>query len=141
VNTVMNLRIPQNAGKLLSSCTTSGFSGRAPPFHEISYQIKQVDSEVSGPSNSQNVVNICNRLYRAWTSTSSSTWSLAPIPMVCRGGSFKRSRHCSRNVCSHALLFFMGLFLNASSPPLSTAISSPSLNLPYLDLPYGIHKR
>jgi hypothetical protein len=26
VNTAMNLRVPQNAGKFLSSCTTSGFS-------------------------------------------------------------------------------------------------------------------
>jgi hypothetical protein len=29
VNTVMNLRIPQNAGKFLSSCTIGGFSKRA----------------------------------------------------------------------------------------------------------------
>jgi hypothetical protein len=29
VNTVMNLRVPQNAGKLLSSCTIGGFSRRA----------------------------------------------------------------------------------------------------------------
>jgi hypothetical protein len=28
VNTVMNLRIPQNAGKFLSSCTTDSFSGK-----------------------------------------------------------------------------------------------------------------
>jgi hypothetical protein len=26
VNTVMNLRVPQNVGKLLSSCATGGFS-------------------------------------------------------------------------------------------------------------------
>jgi hypothetical protein len=26
VNTVMNLRVPQNAGKFLSSCTIGGFS-------------------------------------------------------------------------------------------------------------------
>jgi hypothetical protein len=29
VNTVTNLRVPQNAGKFLSSCTTGGFSRRA----------------------------------------------------------------------------------------------------------------
>jgi hypothetical protein len=29
VNTVMNLRVPQNAGKFLSSCTTGSFSRRA----------------------------------------------------------------------------------------------------------------
>jgi hypothetical protein len=29
VNTVMNLRIPQNAGKFLSGCTIGGFSRRA----------------------------------------------------------------------------------------------------------------
>jgi hypothetical protein len=29
VNTVMDLRVPQNAGKFLSSCTTGGFSRRA----------------------------------------------------------------------------------------------------------------
>jgi hypothetical protein len=28
-NTVMNLRVPYNSGKFLSSCTTSGFSRRA----------------------------------------------------------------------------------------------------------------
>jgi hypothetical protein len=28
VNTVMNLRVPQNAGKFLSSCTTDNFSRR-----------------------------------------------------------------------------------------------------------------
>jgi hypothetical protein len=33
VNTVMNLRIPQNAGKFLSSCTIGGFSRRA-QLHE-----------------------------------------------------------------------------------------------------------
>jgi hypothetical protein len=35
VNTVMNLRGPQNAGKFLNSCTTSGFSRRA-QLHEVS---------------------------------------------------------------------------------------------------------
>jgi hypothetical protein len=29
VNAVMNLRVPQNAGKFLSSCTIGGFSRRA----------------------------------------------------------------------------------------------------------------
>jgi hypothetical protein len=29
VNTVMNLRVPQNFGKFLSACTTGGLSGRA----------------------------------------------------------------------------------------------------------------
>jgi hypothetical protein len=29
VNTVMNLRVPQNVGNFLSSCTTGGFSRRA----------------------------------------------------------------------------------------------------------------
>jgi hypothetical protein len=29
VNTVMNLRVPKNARKFLSSCTIGGFSGRA----------------------------------------------------------------------------------------------------------------
>jgi hypothetical protein len=29
VNTTMNLRVPQNSTKLLSSCTTGGFSRRA----------------------------------------------------------------------------------------------------------------
>jgi hypothetical protein len=33
VSTVMNLRVPANAGKFLSSCTTRGFSRRA-QLHE-----------------------------------------------------------------------------------------------------------
>jgi hypothetical protein len=33
VNTAMNLRIPRNAGKFLSSCTIGGFSRRA-QLHE-----------------------------------------------------------------------------------------------------------
>jgi hypothetical protein len=36
VNTVMNLLVPLNFGKFLSSCTMSGFSGRA-ELHELSY--------------------------------------------------------------------------------------------------------
>jgi hypothetical protein len=35
VDTVMNLRVPQNAGKFLNSCTTGGFSRRA-QLHEVS---------------------------------------------------------------------------------------------------------
>jgi hypothetical protein len=35
VNTVMNLRVPKNVGKFLSSCTTGGFSRRA-QLHEVS---------------------------------------------------------------------------------------------------------
>jgi hypothetical protein len=34
VNTVMNLRVPQNIGKILSSCTTGGLSRRA-RLHEV----------------------------------------------------------------------------------------------------------
>jgi hypothetical protein len=33
VNTVMNLRVPYNAGKFLSTCTIGGFSSRA-ELHE-----------------------------------------------------------------------------------------------------------
>jgi hypothetical protein len=35
LNTVMNLRVPENAGKFLSSCTIGGFSRRA-QLHEVS---------------------------------------------------------------------------------------------------------
>jgi hypothetical protein len=35
LNTVMNLRVPQNAGKFLSSCTIGGFS-RTAQLHEVS---------------------------------------------------------------------------------------------------------
>jgi hypothetical protein len=35
VNTVMNLRVPQNAGKFLSSCTIDCFSRKA-QLHEVS---------------------------------------------------------------------------------------------------------
>jgi hypothetical protein len=34
VNTVMNLRVPQNVGKFLSSCRIGGFSRRA-QLHEV----------------------------------------------------------------------------------------------------------
>jgi hypothetical protein len=36
VNTVMNVRVPQNAGKFSSSCTTGDFSRRA-ELHEVSH--------------------------------------------------------------------------------------------------------
>jgi hypothetical protein len=36
VNTVMNLRIPQNVGKPVSSCATGGFSRRA-QLHEFGH--------------------------------------------------------------------------------------------------------
>jgi hypothetical protein len=39
VNTVMNLRVPENVGKFLSSCATGGFSRRA-HLHGVSYVIK-----------------------------------------------------------------------------------------------------
>jgi hypothetical protein len=47
VNTVMNLLIPQNAGKFLSICTTGGLSRRA-QIHAVTYLIlvvwwKQID--------------------------------------------------------------------------------------------------
>jgi hypothetical protein len=35
VNTVMNLPVPENSGKFLSTCTTGGFSRRA-QLHEVS---------------------------------------------------------------------------------------------------------
>jgi hypothetical protein len=38
VTKVMNLRVPQNAGKFLSSCTTGGFSRRA-RLHEVSFSL------------------------------------------------------------------------------------------------------
>jgi hypothetical protein len=41
VNTVMNLRVPQNVGKLWSSRTIGGFSRRA-QFHEVSLVSKSV---------------------------------------------------------------------------------------------------
>jgi hypothetical protein len=36
MNTVMNLRVPQNVVKFLGSCTTGGFSRRA-QLHGVSY--------------------------------------------------------------------------------------------------------
>jgi hypothetical protein len=38
VNTVMNFRVPQNAGKCLSSCTAGGFSRRA-QLHGVSWLV------------------------------------------------------------------------------------------------------
>jgi hypothetical protein len=35
VNTIMHLRVPQNAGKFLSGCAIGSFSRRA-QFHEVS---------------------------------------------------------------------------------------------------------
>jgi hypothetical protein len=35
MNTLINFRVPKNAGKLLSSCTTGGFSRRA-QLHAVS---------------------------------------------------------------------------------------------------------
>jgi hypothetical protein len=43
VNTVMNLRVPYNAGKFLSSCTTGGLSRRA-QLHEVSYNVLTVST-------------------------------------------------------------------------------------------------
>jgi hypothetical protein len=40
VNTIMNLRVPLNAGKFLSSCTTGGFSRRA-HHHEVSAVLRK----------------------------------------------------------------------------------------------------
>jgi hypothetical protein len=38
VNTIMNLRVSQNAGNFLSGCTTGGFSRRA-QLHEVSFSL------------------------------------------------------------------------------------------------------
>jgi hypothetical protein len=43
VNTVLNLRVPYNVGKFLSSCTTEGFSRRA-HLHGVSYIYTDYDS-------------------------------------------------------------------------------------------------
>jgi hypothetical protein len=40
VNTVMDLWVPYNIGKFLSSCTTGGFSSRA-QLHEVSYLVNR----------------------------------------------------------------------------------------------------
>jgi hypothetical protein len=48
VNTVMNLRIPQNAGNFLNSCTIGGFSRRA-QLHEVSLLIQYYEV-VSNPA-------------------------------------------------------------------------------------------
>jgi hypothetical protein len=47
VNTVLNLRVPKNAGKFLISCKANGFSRRA-QLHEVSYLIFSASySEIS----------------------------------------------------------------------------------------------
>jgi hypothetical protein len=48
VNTVMNLRVPQNAGKFLSSCTIGGFSRRLSFMNECVREclIKQLAQSV-----------------------------------------------------------------------------------------------
>jgi hypothetical protein len=38
VNTIMNVRVPKNVGKFLSSCATGGFSRRA-QLHGVSYLV------------------------------------------------------------------------------------------------------
>jgi hypothetical protein len=46
VNTLMNLRVPRNAGKFLSSCTIGSFSRRA-QLHEVSQLVsKNVENEI-----------------------------------------------------------------------------------------------
>jgi hypothetical protein len=47
VNTVMNLRVPQNVGKFLSSCTTGGFSRRAQLHEVIDLRVKFVLSNAA----------------------------------------------------------------------------------------------
>jgi hypothetical protein len=47
VNTVMKVRVPLNAGKFLSSCTTGFFSGRA-QLYEVS--LKLVENKVLSAS-------------------------------------------------------------------------------------------
>jgi hypothetical protein len=42
VNTVMNLQVPHNFGKFLSSCTVGSFSRRA-QFHEVSLQVEEIE--------------------------------------------------------------------------------------------------
>jgi hypothetical protein len=42
----MNLKVPQNAGKLLSSCTTGGFSGRT-EIHVVSVKIEGCEANSS----------------------------------------------------------------------------------------------
>jgi hypothetical protein len=44
VNTVMNLRVPKNAGKFLSSCTIGSFS-RMAHLHELSYMCASLNMD------------------------------------------------------------------------------------------------
>jgi hypothetical protein len=56
VNTAMNLRVPSNVGKILSSCTTGGFSSRA-QLHGVSeLEVKTGEpyaQNVDGPNKNQ----------------------------------------------------------------------------------------
>jgi hypothetical protein len=50
VNTVMNLRVPQNAGKFMSNCTIGGFSRRA-QYHDdddMAFYSRTYNSSVDG---------------------------------------------------------------------------------------------
>jgi hypothetical protein len=42
VNKAMNLRVPQNAGKFLSSCTIGGFSRRSQLHVSVQFYAKRV---------------------------------------------------------------------------------------------------
>jgi hypothetical protein len=48
VNAEMNLRVPQNAGKFLSSCTIGGFS-RSVQLHEVSIYLSCTNSTLNMP--------------------------------------------------------------------------------------------
>jgi hypothetical protein len=63
VNTAMNLRVPQNAGKFLGSRTTGGFSGTA-QLHGVSvYMVCHYCSHVDGHS-----AALCSKpnIWRMW---------------------------------------------------------------------------
>jgi hypothetical protein len=79
VNTVMNLRVPRNVGKFLSSCTTGGFSRRA-YLRRVSYVI----SDVSGDSS----VGIATSYYlsRSTSQRPDQTWGPPSLTSIgCRG--------------------------------------------------------
>jgi hypothetical protein len=57
VNAVMNLRVPQNVGKFLSSCTTGGFSRRA-QLYEISQSLIHVSMRLRGHT-CVNYIHVC----------------------------------------------------------------------------------
>jgi hypothetical protein len=44
VNTVMNFRVPYNAGKFLSSCTIGGFSKRVQLHKRVSKETGKIES-------------------------------------------------------------------------------------------------